>query len=54
MKSAEERLRNLEPLLQEVSRRADKMGIDDNGEEFTVLIDLEMWNTIKNSLYSEE
>ena len=47
---AEERLKELEPLLQEVARRADKMGIDDNGLDFTVTIDSEMWLAIKDSL----
>jgi hypothetical protein len=50
MKSAEERLKEIEPILQEVARRADKMCIDDNGLDFTVTIDNEMWLKIKDSI----
>lgn len=44
----EDRIKGLEPLLSEVSRRADKMGIDDNDEDFTITIDAEMWRKIKD------
>jgi len=47
---AEERLKALEPLLSEIARRADKMGIDDNGLDFTVTINKEMWDLIKDSI----
>jgi hypothetical protein len=47
---AEERLKVLEPLLYEVVRRAEKMGIDDNGLDFTVTIDKDLWDQIKDSI----
>ena len=50
MKSAEERLKELEPFLQEVARRADKMGIEDNGLDFTIIIDKDTWDSIKDSI----
>jgi len=47
---AEERLKALAPLLAEIDRRAEKMGIDDNGLDFTVTIDKELWDQIKDSI----
>lgn len=47
---AEERIKVLEPLLSEIARRAEKMGIDDNGIDFTVTIDKELWDQIKDSI----
>jgi len=47
---AEERLEALAPLLAEIARRAEKMGIDDNGIDFTVTIDKELWDQIKDSI----
>ena len=47
---AEERLKALAPLLAEIARRAEKMGIDDNGIDFTVTIDKELWDQIKDSI----
>lgn len=44
-----ERLRQLEPLLYEVARRAEKELADD-GYDFTVTVDSEMWRQIKDAL----
>jgi len=44
--SAEQTLNILRPLLDEVARRGEKMGGD--GSSFTVTIDAEMWEQIKD------
>lgn len=47
--SLQDRLDKLEPLLYEVARRADKEWADD-GNDFTVAVDTDMWRTIKDSV----
>lgn len=50
----ERRLQALQPLLAEVSRRAEKENVDwwkpNSGEAFEVCIDQEMWEQIKDAL----